>query len=326
LTDDLASSITTALMNLGEERPADGFLVVPIDGAPDWRVGCDADGRTVLLGPREDPTWPSVLLSNLRFNPALSVLTISPDGTKQEMEVSTIIVDGAAAGVSVVLSAALAGLITAAGLAPKKGDIARAVGGLRDLFQSLTTAGRSAYLGVWGELLLMVLAADPRTLALAWGSDPRQVFDFALAGHRLEVKTTQQVARRHHFSYAQLLASESTSVVVASLQTLAVPDGSSAADLLSLLLHRLSGDTAVASRVLERATHALGANLTDVDAPRFDRGEAEETLALHNFADIPRVTLQPGVVDVTWVAELTGAGAAPTRNALVSALLGSVAT
>jgi hypothetical protein len=312
------------LIRIGDERPTAGYLVVQLADAPSYRVGLDAGGRTVLLAPHESAGWPPVTLSNLRFQPFVRVQVHDTAGGTEDLEVAVVVIDGQGAAVEPMLPAILAGVIAAAGPVPEPGDLGRAVGALRDVFQALSRAGGSKYLGVWGELLLIANSTNVVQIGDAWGADPTQTFDFASEGSRLEVKTTQQAQRRHHFSFSQLIASRKSDVVVASIQTAAVSDGTSAQELLSESLARLVSAPQTASRVLARATTALGASLLSQDASRYDRVLAEDSLIFLPFSDVPTVTVDPGVIDVSWVAELPGMGSALVAdNSLVKAARGA---
>lgn len=307
--DGLIGAVRATLRSLGSQRPDVGLLVQVLPGAPAYHVGFDNNGRIALVAPPEPLAWPPLRLERLAFSPAVRSQLTDAAGRREERDVAVVLLDASGGVFGDALPALVAGVITAAGPQPGPGDLGRAVRALRDVFQALSRDATDSYIGVWGELFVIRQAARPAVLAAAWGSDPTQSFDFALEGERLEIKTTLQAVRRHHFSYSQLLAARISAVTVVSVQTAPTPDGSSAGDLVSEVLDMLHEVPAVAGRVLHRASAALGRQLFDEMSPRYDRVLAQSTLAMFPFAEIPTVDLQVGVVDVNWTAEL---GAAPT--------------
>lgn len=300
--------------------PAEGYLVAALSDDSPYRLGYDSEGRTALLAPPERADWPPLRLANLSFLPMVRTTVTPTSGSTAVEAVAVVLIDARGTRFESLLPALLAGVIAAAGPAPALGDVGRAVRGLRDIFQALTRDASSSYVGVWGELFLMNSSTDPMLLSQAWGSDPAQTFDFAIEGERLEVKTTVQAARRHHFSLSQLLASANCSVAIASLQTAPTPDGATARELLEELLLRLVGQPSLAARVLQRAGSALGEQLLSADAPRYDRQLAADSLLLFAFDEVPGVTLAPGVVDVQWVAQLPAAPQARVDSKLADAI------
>lgn len=318
--EHLVAAVREGLTALEGQRPVDGFLVQPLRGAPGYLVGYDAQGRTALVAPQEQLGWPPLILANLQFLPSLRSRLTDAAGTAIEEDVAVVLVDAAGQAFEPMLPSLLAGVVAAAGITPQPGALGRAVRGLRDVFQALSRDAARSYLGTWGELFVMAVARDSHLLASGWGADASQTFDFAVQGERLEVKTTLQATRRHHFSYSQLLASRTTTVCVASIQTAVSADGATAQDLLVELLAKLSAQPHVAAAVLQRASDALGSELLRVDVPRYDRELASDSLAVFAFDEIPTVALDVGVLDVHWTAQLPVAPATVVRSRLVTGL------
>jgi Putative PD-(D/E)XK family member, (DUF4420) len=307
--DGLIGAVRDTLRSLGSRRPGAGLLVQVLPGASAYHVGFDDAGRIALVAPPEPLTWPPLRLERLTFSPAVRSQITDAGGSREERDVAVVLLDVGGGVFGAALPALIAGVITAAGPQPGPGDLGRAVRALRDVFQALSRDATRSYIGVWGELFVIRQAARPEVLAAAWGSDPTQSFDFALQGERLEIKTTLQAVRRHHFSYSQLLAARISAVTVVSVQTAPSPDGATAGDLVGEVLDTLRQVPAIAGQVLHRASAVLGRQLFDDMSPRYDRLLAQSTLAMFPFAEVPAVDLQFGVVDVNWTAELD---AAPT--------------
>src|SRR5690606_34102020 len=83
---------------------------------------------------------------------------------------------------------------------PKKADVSHAVSILIELFRSISTSPRKSLQGLWAELLVIDHAIHPEILIEAWHTTPYDRFDFTLENERLEVKSTSQRIRQHHFS------------------------------------------------------------------------------------------------------------------------------
>ena len=93
--------------------------------------------------------------------------------------------------------------------------------------------------GLWAELLLIAYSSDPELLIGAWHEDPDEVYDFALANERLEVKSARGAYRRHHFSSSQLPARAGIELTVASVLVQRVAGGATLWDLLQQLRARV---------------------------------------------------------------------------------------
>ena len=75
---------------------------------------------------------------------------------------------------------------------------------LVDLFRQGRATAQATVAGLWGELVLIAVAADPDAWVRAWHDTPTETFDFCFSDKRVEVKTTETQIREHEFSLTQL--------------------------------------------------------------------------------------------------------------------------
>src|SRR5262249_26198912 len=87
---------------------------------------------------------------------------------------------------------------------------------LVELFRAIEDAPRNSLQGIWCELFLIPRATRIRQAAMAWHSDPKELYDFVAGKQRLEVKSTTSPHRVHEFRLEQLLPLHNTRVVIVS--------------------------------------------------------------------------------------------------------------
>lgn len=264
------------------------------------RVGQSASGVVTLLVPATSSV--GVELGKLVYSPRSHVVLKDARGTSWRDVQGYITCDVESDDEKRVVLGVYAQLADALDSGASASDIPRYVSALREIFSALQRPSLRAEIGLWGELFVMAEAADPLTLAQAWISDEDKVFDFALAGSRLEVKTTAGGSRRHIFSKSQLEQHATTNTVVVSIVTTEVATGVTAFELLDSLQSRLRHNRDLQHRLLQKTVRIAGAA---IKSPRpFDADQARGTVSMMPFEDVPQPQLAPGIVDLSWTAQL----------------------
>jgi len=318
------AAIVAALDELAPPPEQDGRAIVRTLG-PNGKCAAGLDGRgwAVLLMPPAASQTATIMLQNLEFSPAASLILCSEN---HEIERATRAqlacrVDTAAAR--------LAFCIAAAALAEEidhdqETDVARRIAGFVELFRGLARQVADAdVVGLWGELALIAFGVSPDVVANAWHADPSDVLDFELGGSRVEVKTTRDPSRTHWFSGDQLALTQLADVTLASLIAVPSTTGASVADLLELAASRLD-DGPLAAHVLAVASRTLGDALWTSDL-RFDTDATLSSLRLLPMREIPKVDVRDDrVLEVSWRAALANVAERSAVDIDASALLSAL--
>jgi hypothetical protein len=292
------------------ERPAGRSLsAVAIPGAPNHRLAKDSSGSPCLLlrQPPSAALTPPIRLQNLLVAYRVPCAISHPDGQQEEGNFTIIKCSSADPSLFPHFLRILSPIITTLGATPTAAAVRRAISGLVDLFQALTTPAKKSVQGLWAELLVIRRATDPVALVAAWHRLPVERIDFLSARDRIEVKSSSNRRRVHHFSLAQLTPPANTRLIIASLFVEPVGGG--------LLLRRLCDDirTILASdSVLLTQFDAvfyatLGVGWSDAMEESYDLELATESLQFFDSADIPKIDgpIPATVSDVRFTSDLS---------------------
>lgn len=157
--------------------------------------------------------------------------------------------------------------------------------------------------GLWAELLLIAYSSDPELLIDAWHEDPDEIYDFAVANERLEVKSARGAHRRHHFSSSQLPTRAGLDLTVASVLVQRVAGGATLWDLLQRLGARVP---LAAEAAAMRKTLAV-VPISALAERSYDGVSASASAAFFAGRDVPAVTLPRDVLAASWTADLANA-------------------
>lgn len=202
-----------------------------------------------------------------------------------------------------------------------QGEVDEAVGVLLELFRKLALPARRSVAGLWGELLIIHLAANTEAFVNAWHSTVLDGFDFAFPDLRIEVKTTERPTREHEFSLRQVRGGESTDCV-ASVVLSRSSSGQSALSLTRLIADRVGDE--LQAKLWRLVLETLGDDAEGADEHLFDVKAAADSLVFLPAASIPAPTVDSGIAslitDVRFRANITSlcAGSTMARSSVLS--------
>ena len=162
------------------------------------------------------------------------------------------------------------------------------------------TASNEVVQGVWAELVLIAHSTQPDIMVAAWHEDPDDIYDFALANERLEVKSARGAHRRHRFSSSQLPSRPGVELTVVSVLVQRVAGGSTLWDLLQLLGSRVNASVHAEAMRKTLAVVPLSA-LVEL---AYDSVSASATAAFFAGRDVPAISLPRDVLSASWTADL----------------------
>ena len=294
------------------ERPAGRSLsAVAIPGAESHRLAKDSSGSPCLLlrqPPGASPT-PPIRLQNLLLSYGVPCVISHPDG-KQEEGIFTIIkCSSVDPSLFPHFLRILSPIIATLGPNPSAAAVRRAISGLVDLFQALTTPAKKSVQGLWAELLVIRHASNPLALVTAWHGLPVERVDFLSGRQRIEVKSSSNRQRLHHFSLAQLTPPANTHLAVASVFVEPVGGGLSLGRLSDDIRAILASDPALLTRFDAIFYATLGASWSDAMEECFDLELASESLQFFDSANVPKLDgpIPATVNDVRFTSDMSGA-------------------
>jgi Putative PD-(D/E)XK family member, (DUF4420) len=207
----------------------------------------------------------------------------------------------------------LSPIIATLGATPTVAAVRRAISGLVDLFQALTTPAKKSIQGLWAELLVIRGATDPIALVAAWHGLPVERIDFLSSRDRIEVKSSSNRRRVHHFSLVQLTPPANTRLIIASLFVEPVGGGLSLRRLSDDIRAILASDPVLLTQFDTVFYVTLGASWSDAMEECFDMELASESLQFFDSEHVPRIdgSIPNTVSDVRFASDMS---ASPILN------------
>ncbi len=192
-------------------------------------------------------------------------------------------------------------------LQPTQRDVSQTLQRMASLFLTLERPPRRAAQGLWGELLLIVRATNPIRMAESWHNEASERFDFASGSQRLEVKTSAERSRCHHFSYEQAYPVQGVQCVVASMFLEQSTGGRSLGDLWDEVRNILSAQLDLRVRIDEVCLSSLGNTWQQACSLAFDEQLAVASLAFFDVRDIPRLQQEVpnGISEIRFRSDLS---------------------
>ena len=307
------------------ESPPNTFVARAISPTR-HKIARSSDGAANLLLSVEGTEWPApTVLENLsvRYNLRCEILG---GGAGPEVERFTVV--SCMAGDPLLTEYFLrvsAIVLDAVGDHPTVKELQAVIDRLVELLRALTLPPTRTIFGLWAELYLISRSRDAVRMASAWHQTPGDLYDFAVADQRLEVKATGGNSRRHHFTLEQLMPPNQVQLLIASMIVERSSGGSSVMDLVDSIRTRLVGIPKLALEVEQIAASTLGADWRLGHLDQFDHHAAESSLRFVQAASVPRVSpdIPSEVSDVRFVVDLSGVPACP-RNVLAGDLFGAL--
>lgn len=181
-------------------------------------------------------------LNSLRITAGnMYMLSDSTAGSEIEGSFAAVILDSRQIDLLASFGGLAAILLTSLAPTPSAAEIVTFLDEFLRLFAPRKTVPRNQLLGLWGELWLIRSAEESDRMIEAWHQENSDRFDFSFVKGRVEVKTTENPGRTHHFSLAQL-EEQDKPTWVASIAAVPDPSGWSVLDLLEEVLSKAHPD------------------------------------------------------------------------------------
>jgi hypothetical protein len=264
----------------------------------------------VGISPSEEKSWlvlllpPNVIQSDVTLERIICKRSTrfeykGDDGEQVAIVAGSIFFDAVTPAVEIVLDSIAEALATEK---QRAGELAQ---DFIELFKPGRNLSADELIGLFGELTVISKTSDSSAAVSMWHEEVEGRYDFSSSSSRLEIKTTLGSARTHHFSSNQLPPRDAVEVLVGSVLTEIVQDGTSVVDLWRLLQARMK--TPLTRAKLDRLvlrTVSKGHDLASETS--FDFDLATSSLIFFSADQVPTPILTEGVISASWEANLEG--------------------
>lgn len=274
-------------------------------------VGKDFRYRPVILIGLTDIApvagLPPLVLEHLRIDHRLQCRLIETDGSSREGEYCVIRCIEDDSAMQMQFLRIFMSVVESLVQHPSQRQLQVALEHAIELFRLLSLPPKKTVQGLWAELLVIEKSRDPCTLVQSWHQQPGDLYDFAIGTEKIEVKSTSNLVRRHHFSLNQLTPPTGTAVIVISVLLEVCQDGLAVNDLLDAVVGRMRNHQELVNRLRQITLATLGSAWRDAANLKFNHAAATASLAYYPSSEIPSVALplHSAVSDVHFTSDLS---------------------
>ena len=210
-------------------------------------------------------------------------------------------------------------LLRSLGEIPAVQEFRRVIAGMIELFRLASQPPKGTIQGLWAELWIIAEARQPEVLLRAWHVEPTDAYDFNNGPERIEVKSTSQRTRKHHFTHRQLHPPAGSQAAIASVFVESSGGGTTIAALVERIRRRIP-NIQVRSRLDHVVASTLGTDWRTGAEAAFDSELAAESLLYYMVESIPSLPsdVPTGVSDLRYVSDLSVARALSDEEMLAS--------
>jgi hypothetical protein len=219
-----------------------------------------------------------------------AICQIKPvDAERREETLTTVVCTSPDAQAQIYFLHVCETIIRILGTRPSLSKVVAVVQRLIELFRRLTKPASRSVIGLLGELYLIGSSRDIVTTVTAWRSADVDRFDFSVADLRLDVKTSSERVRAHHFSAEQCHPPAGTTGLLVSMFIESSGGGMSLIELLTHIERRLASNDALILKVQETVAETLGDTLPTSMVLRFDDRLAQSSMQIYDLRSIPAI-------------------------------------
>ena len=181
---------------------------------------------------------------------------------------------------------------------PTQKQIKTEIQKLVELFSRFTQPPKKTIQGLWAELLIIDQAKKPEYLIQSWHSFSEDKFDFNDGHDKIEVKSTSQLRRVHHFAYEQLNPNKNSNLIIASVFVIQTGKGKSIFDLKESIFKKVT-NLQLQLKLNEVIFQTLGNDFEKIFDVYYDYQQAIDTLEFYDGKDIPNIKKEQIPAEIT---------------------------
>lgn len=177
------------------------------------------------------------------------------------------------------------------------------------LFEKISNKRETDLIGLWGELFIIYNCKDYESLKNiinAWHPENEEIFDFYMGNEGIEIKTTIQGNRKHHFSYEQL-SLNNNKIIIASILLRITNSGYSVKDLKEKIEKSLKDQIYIDKINYLYDIITINSTEEQINKTKFDLDWALRNIVFFDQKNVPKINerLQQGVSNVKFISDLT---------------------
>lgn len=191
---------------------------------------------------------------------------------------------------------------------PKVEQLKREITKVISLFTASANISKEAVKGLWAELFVIERSQNPLYLIKSWHVSVEDKYDFNDGIDKIEVKSTSNEERVHHFAIEQLNPNKDSQLMIASLIVVNSGIGKSIFDLVDSIMKRIS-DTNALLKLNEEVLQTIGCHIEEAKEMCFDYTLAKNNVRFYDYKTIPSIaqsSVPEGVTSVHFTSCLKG--------------------
>ena len=284
------------------------FYVEYVPDSAHHLFGRTADGSPCLLiASHGDEIEPPIELAGIRATFGMECVVASREGTISDHTYSVITCTNVDETIQGYFAHICETVVKIVGESPQMAAVRASVEHLVDLFQKLGQPSTASAQGLFAELFVISVSADPEISVAAWHDEHDERFDFAIGKVRLEVKSSASGRRIHHFRQMQCAPPAGTFGMLASLFVQSSGGGISLLEVIRDIEMRLTANEPLTRKLHTNVAQALGDTMPQLLNRKFDADLAKSSLRIFDLNEIPAIRgpQAPEVSDIRFRSDLS---------------------
>lgn len=265
------------------------YKTLTLSNFPNHRIGKNAKGKAVLFiavqGPNLEFSDISLQNFSINFNATCKINT-------ELIGIFTIITyTGNQGDLQTYFLNLCEQIITKIGNNPQQKEVYNEIYRLIELLKFANQAPQKSVQGLWAELLIIEQANDIRLLIQSWHAEPTEKYDFTYQTQHLEVKSTKNKKRVHHFSIEQLTPIKFHSVFIASVFVEHSSNGINIGELVDKITRKIPDQLNLQSVLHLIIAKTLGKSIFDAQKIKFNYETARQSIVYYDSVNIPKIDI-----------------------------------
>lgn len=287
------------------------FTAVSIPKYPDFRIAVDGDANPVLLLSVVNPVR-TLALKNFRLKYLQLAQNIeckiTENGQTSFQTFTVITFTSTDRHLQEYFLRISETLVKSLKAKPTQEQVVETLNRFIEVFRALSDTPSNTVQGLWAELFIIDVSANPITLLNYWHNIPEEKFDFNSGHEKIEIKSSGNLERIHTFSSAQLNPPEDTQVLLGSVFIRPSSTGQSIQNLVDSISNKLQGDIELMDKINTVVIRTLGSSLEQSIKMKFDYQVASDSLNYYRHQDIQKIeeiSIPNEVTEVRYKTDLT---------------------
>lgn len=199
-------------------------------------------------------------------------------------------------------------IITKVGNNPQQKEVHNEIYRLIELLKFANQAPQKSIQGLWAELLIIEQADDIPLFIKSWHTEPTDKYDFTHQTQHLEVKSTRNQRRIHHFSIEQLTPIDCHNIYIVSIFVEYSSNGMNIKELVDKITSKIPDQVNLQSTLHLIIAKTLGKSIIEAQKLKFNYEIARQSILYYDAANIPKINpsnIAQEITDLHFKVDLT---------------------